>query len=89
MQFDGELIENNSGRFGARRLLPRCLDVIIDDFFPLAAEHISAAGRTKEAKDDPVPAHGVVFRQWRIRRPSRIQRGLHAGVGARCAHADR
>lgn len=34
MQFDGELIENNSGRFGAR-VLPKCLDVIIDDFSPL------------------------------------------------------
>lgn len=31
MQFDGELIPNNSGVFGAR-VLPKCLDVIVDDF---------------------------------------------------------
>lgn len=34
MQFDGELIENNSGTFGAR-VLPQCIDVIIDDFSKL------------------------------------------------------
>lgn len=35
MQFDGELISNNSGMFGAR-VLPSCLDIIIDDFSNLA-----------------------------------------------------
>ena len=35
MQFDGELISNNSGVFGAR-VLPSCLDIIIDDFSNLA-----------------------------------------------------
>ena len=34
MQFDGELIPNNSGVFGAR-VLPGCLDVIVDDFSKL------------------------------------------------------
>lgn len=34
MQFDGELIPNNSGVFGAR-VLPNCLDLIIDDFSKL------------------------------------------------------
>ena len=38
MQFDGELIPNNSGVFGAR-VLPRCLDVIIDDFSKLNARN--------------------------------------------------
>lgn len=31
MQFDGEVIPNNSGVFGAR-VLPRCLDIIVDEF---------------------------------------------------------
>ena len=35
MQFDGEVIPSNSGVFGAR-VLPKCLDVIVDDFSPLA-----------------------------------------------------
>lgn len=35
MQFDGEIIPNNSGVFGAR-VLPRCLDIIIDDFSGLS-----------------------------------------------------
>ena len=35
MQFDGELISNNSGMFGAR-VLPSCLDIIIDEFSNLA-----------------------------------------------------
>ncbi|HIR91609.1 MAG TPA: NAD(+)/NADH kinase [Candidatus Limicola stercorigallinarum] len=35
MQFDGELISNNSGVFGAR-VLPSCLDIIIDEFSNLA-----------------------------------------------------
>ncbi len=30
MQFDGELIESNTGQFGAR-VLPDCLDLIVDD----------------------------------------------------------
>ena len=30
MQFDGELIESNTGQFGAR-VLPNCLDLIVDD----------------------------------------------------------
>ena len=34
MQFDGEIIPSNTGTFGAR-VLPKCLDVIIDDFSPL------------------------------------------------------
>ncbi len=34
MQFDGELIPNNTGVFGAR-VLPKCLDVIIDEFSKL------------------------------------------------------
>lgn len=37
MQFDGELIHNNSGVFGAR-VLPRCLDLIVDDFAKLQPE---------------------------------------------------
>ena len=35
MQFDGEVIPSNTGTFGARAL-PQCLDVIVDDFSPLA-----------------------------------------------------
>ncbi len=35
MQFDGEVIPNNDGMFGAR-VLPSCLDIIIDDFSKLA-----------------------------------------------------
>ena len=35
MQFDGELISNNSGVFGAR-VLPSCLDIIIDEFSNLS-----------------------------------------------------
>lgn len=35
MEFDGELIQNNSGVFDAR-VLPQCLDLIIDDFSNLA-----------------------------------------------------
>lgn len=35
MQFDGEVISNNTGVFGAR-VLPSCLDIIIDDFSNLA-----------------------------------------------------
>ena len=31
MQFDGEVIPNNSGVFGAR-VLPKCLDIIVDEF---------------------------------------------------------
>lgn len=31
MQFDGEVIPNNTGVFGAR-VLPRCLDIIVDEF---------------------------------------------------------
>ncbi len=34
MQFDGEVIPSNSGVFGAR-VLPQCLDVIVDGFSPL------------------------------------------------------
>ncbi len=37
MQFDGELIPNNSGVFGAR-VLPACLDVIVDDFSNLSPD---------------------------------------------------
>ncbi|MCF2621078.1 diacylglycerol/lipid kinase family protein [Collinsella tanakaei] len=36
MQFDGEVIPNNTGVFGAR-VLPSCLDVIVDDFSKLNA----------------------------------------------------
>lgn len=36
MQFDGEVIPNNSGVFGAR-VLPKCLDIIIDTFSKLNA----------------------------------------------------
>ncbi|MBM6682314.1 diacylglycerol/lipid kinase family protein [Collinsella intestinalis] len=35
MQFDGELISSNTGVFGAR-VLPQCLDIIIDEYSPLA-----------------------------------------------------
>ncbi|OUP07084.1 diacylglycerol kinase family protein [Collinsella sp. An2] len=35
MQFDGEVIPNNAGVFGAR-VLPKCLDIIIDEFSNLA-----------------------------------------------------
>ena len=35
MQFDGEVIPSNSGTFGAR-VLPQCLDLIVDEFSPLA-----------------------------------------------------
>ena len=34
MEFDGELIHNNTGEFGAR-VLPACLDLIVDDFAKL------------------------------------------------------
>lgn len=34
MQFDGELIHHNTGTFGAR-VLPSCLDLIVDDFAKL------------------------------------------------------
>ena len=34
MQFDGEVISNNAGVFGAR-VLPKCLEIIIDDFSKL------------------------------------------------------
>lgn len=34
MQFDGELVDSASGVFGAR-VLPRCLDLIVDEFSPL------------------------------------------------------
>lgn len=34
MEFDGELIRNNTGEFGAR-VLPACLDLIVDDFAKL------------------------------------------------------
>lgn len=37
MQFDGEVIPSNSGVFGAR-VLPQCLDVIVDSFSPLAQD---------------------------------------------------
>lgn len=37
MQFDGELVDNHAGTFGAR-VLPRCLDLIVDDLSPLAHE---------------------------------------------------
>lgn len=37
MQFDGEVIPNNSGIFGAR-VLPKCLDIIVDEFSNLRAE---------------------------------------------------
>ena len=40
MQFDGELIANNSGVFGAR-VLPKCLDIIVDDFSNLSADGAS------------------------------------------------
>lgn len=40
MQFDGEVISNNKGVFGAR-VLPKCLDIIIDDFSNLA-QHAQA-----------------------------------------------
>lgn len=35
MEFDGEIISSNSGTFGARAL-PQCIDVIVDEFSPLA-----------------------------------------------------
>ena len=34
IEFDGELIHNNTGEFGAR-VLPACLDLIVDDFAKL------------------------------------------------------
>ena len=34
MEYDGELIPNPSGVFGARAL-PKCLDIIVDDFSKL------------------------------------------------------
>ena len=34
MEFDGELIHSNTGVFGAR-VLPQCLDLIVDDFAKL------------------------------------------------------
>ncbi|CDD41310.1 diacylglycerol kinase catalytic region [Collinsella sp. CAG:398] len=37
MQFDGEVIPNNSGVFGAR-VLPKCLDIIVDEFSNLRAD---------------------------------------------------
>ena len=37
MQFDGEVIPNNAGVFGAR-VLPKCLEIIIDDFSKLNDE---------------------------------------------------
>lgn len=37
MQFDGEVIPNNTGVFGAR-VLPRCLKLIVDDFSNLKAD---------------------------------------------------
>lgn len=36
MQFDGEVIPNNSGVFGAR-VLPKCLDIIVDEFSNLTS----------------------------------------------------
>lgn len=38
MQFDGELIHGNAGVFSAR-VLPRCLDLIVDEFAKLQPEH--------------------------------------------------
>ena len=37
MQFDGEIIPDNTGVFGAR-VLPRCLDILVDEFSPLAQD---------------------------------------------------
>lgn len=34
MQFDGELVSDNTGVFGAR-VLPACVDVVVDEFSPL------------------------------------------------------
>lgn len=36
MQFDGELIQSNAGSFSAR-VIPQCLDLIVDDFSSLGA----------------------------------------------------